>query len=381
VDTLTHKSKSLRARIVSGSVVLLSGSGLTTAINLAYNIAVARFLGARGFGNVTVVYTLLTLLSAITLSFQIITAKVVAQQDSFEGKAAVYRALHRGAWAVGIVVAMVLLLFQQGIENYLNLPHFGLIAILAIGAAFYVPLGCRRGFVQGTCGFRRLAQNLVFEGVVRFGGSLLLILLGMGVQGVIAANAAAIAVAYFSVASQLAPPVPNPLRLSYVLRESFQALVFFSGQVLINNCDIVLVKHFFPAQLAGLYAAIAMVGRVIFAFSQAVINSTFPLVAGTRADERRDLSVIATSLMLVIGAGASIAIGLCIVPGSTWRLLFGPGFEIAGRYDVSYLLALYALTTVVYSLSAVIIMFEMSYRIANSSWTQLNSRSYMTFRT
>jgi O-antigen/teichoic acid export membrane protein len=371
VDTLTHKSKSLPARIVSGSVVLLSGSGLTTAINLAYNIVVARFLGAQGFGHVTVVYTLLTLLSAVTLSFQIVSTKVVAQQDSPEERAAVYRGFHRSAWACGIAVAMVLLLFQQGIGNYLNLPHVSLIALLAIGAAFYVPLGCRRGFVQGNCGFRRLAGNLVLEGAVRFCGSLLLILLGTGVQGVIAANSAAIAVAYLSIVPAPALRIPNPLRFSYALRETVQAMVFFAGQVLINNCDIVLVKHFFSAQAAGLYAAVAMVGRVILAFSQAVINSTFPLVAGTHADERKDLKVIATSLMLVIGTGSAIAGFLCVVPGNIWTTIFGPGFEIAGRYDVSYLLAMYALTTVVYSLSAVIITFEMSYKIANTSWIQL----------
>jgi hypothetical protein len=35
------------------------------------------------------------------------------------------------------------------------------------------------------------------------------------------------------------------------------------------------------------------------------------------------------------------------------------------------LLALYALATVVYSLAAVVITFEMSYKIANTSWVQL----------
>ena len=71
---------------MSGSVILLSGSGLTTAINLAYNIVVARFLGPKGFGHATAVYTLLTLLSAVTLSFQIISAKFVAQAEFAGGK-------------------------------------------------------------------------------------------------------------------------------------------------------------------------------------------------------------------------------------------------------------------------------------------------------
>lgn len=367
----TEKSKALQARILAGSVILLSGSGLATAINLAYNIAVARFLGPDGFGNATAVYTLLTLISAVTLSFQIVSAKVVAQQKSLEGKSAGYRSFHRGAWICGILAAFFMLLFQQAISNYLNLPNPILVVLLAIGIAFYVPLGSRRGYLQGAYGFRRLATNLVLEGAVRLTGSLLLIQLGWGVRGVIAANSAAVAIAYFAIVPSLAGRVPNPLRLPHAFREISQAMIFFSGQVLINNCDIVLVKHFFLAEAAGLYAAVAMVGRVVFAFSQAVVNSMFPLVAGTHQEERKDLTVIATSLLMVLGIGSILAIGLLLTPAWIWTAFFGDKFAIAGKYDLPYLLALYAITTVVYCLSAVIITYEMSYKVANTSWVQL----------
>lgn len=371
VNHVSHRPKSLQARIVSGSVVLLSGSGLTMFINLAYNVAVARYLGTRGYGHATVVYTILTLLSAITLAFQIVSTKVVAQQATEEGKTAAYRFFHRGAWACGIVVAVALAAFAKPISNYLNLPHANLVAIIAIGAGFYIPLGARRGYIQGTCGFRSLALNMVLEQGGRLAGSMALILMGGGVQGVIIANSAAIAIAYYAIRVHPVGHAANPLSLFDASRETTQAAVFFAGQMLINNSGIVLVDHFFAADRAGIYAAVAMVGRVIFSFSQAVVNSTFPLVAGGREEDRRDLRVIATSLMLVLGVGAAIALGLCLAPASLWVHLFGKGFEIAGRYNVPYLLALYALATVIYSLGAVIITFEMSYKIANTSWVQL----------
>lgn len=366
-----HRTKTLQARIVSGSVVLLSGSGLTTAINLAYNLVIARYLGPKSFGHATVVYTLLTLLSAVTLSYQIVCSKIVAQAPSDEEKAAAYRMFHRSAWACGIGVALVLLLFQGGIADYLNLPDSMLVALLAIGAAFYIPLGCRRGYIQGTYGFRGLATNLVVEGAVRLGGSYLLVLLGFGVRGVIGANAAAVAVAYLVIPPKLASRVESPITQWRAALEMAQALFFFAGQVLINNCDIVLVKHLFSAEEAGLYAAIAMVGRVIFSFSSAVVNSTFPLVAGTRREERRNLQVLATSLGLVFAIGSVFAIGLYFTPPWVWSTLFGSGFEIAGKYNLSYLQALYAFKTVIYSLCVVMITYEMSDRIANTSWIQL----------
>jgi len=78
VSRLSPESKTLQARVISGSFILLTGSGLVTAINFAYNIAVARFLGPTAFGHATAVYTLLILISAVTLSFQIVSAKVIA---------------------------------------------------------------------------------------------------------------------------------------------------------------------------------------------------------------------------------------------------------------------------------------------------------------
>ena len=371
VHGLAEKPKSLSARIVSGSVILLSGSGMTIATNLLYNIVVARYLGPKGFGQATVVYTLLTLLSAVTLSFQIVSSKLVAQQLTDEGRSAVYRAFHRAAWACGIFVGLVLLCFRSAISSYLNLPDPWLVALLAIGAAFYVPLGPRRGFIQGTYGFRGLAINLVVEGAVRLVGSYILILAGFDVRGVIAANAAASAAAYFAVPLRLKGNFKNPLEFSYAFREIWQAVIFYSGQMLIGNCSIVLVNHFFEAHTAGLYAAIAMVGRVIFTMSSAVVNTTFPLVAGTCDEERRDLKVIATSLLLVFGSGAGLALALCVAPPIVWTKLFGSGFQLQSPYSLSYLLALFAITTVVYCLSAVVITFEMSYKIANTSSMQL----------
>jgi O-antigen/teichoic acid export membrane protein len=371
VNGLTPKSKTLQARIVSGSVVLLSGSGLTTAINLAYNVVVARFLGPKAFGHATVAYTILTLMSAVTLAFQLISAKVVAQQASAEGKSAVYRVLHRSAWACGILVALILFLFQRPVAHYLNFPDSVLVAILAVGIAFHVPLGTRRGYIQGTYGFRQLATNLVAEGVCRLGGSFLMIILGQGVEGVIAANSAAVVVAYLAAGPKLTGRIPNPLHSSYAVREMGQAIVFFAGQVLINNGDIVLVKHFFAAREAGLFAAVAMVGRVIYAFSSSIVNSMFPLAAGSRDEARKDFKVIVTSFVLILGSGSVLAAGLTIAPESIWTRFFGSGFEISGHYNLPYLLALYAIATIVYSLSFVIITYEMSYKISNTSWVQL----------
>lgn len=365
------KPGTLHSRIVSGSFVLLVGSAVATATNLAYNVAVARFLGPAGFGHATAVYTLLILISAATLSIQIVSAKMVAQQSAPEGKRAVYHLFHRAAWFVGIAFGLGLLLFQGPIAHFLNLPSPSLVALLSVGVAFYVPLGARRGYVQGSCVFRALATSLVLEGAGRLGGSLLLVKMGLGVPGVIAANSVAVALAYLQLMPRRGPSLRIPQLGDQARRETLQALIFFVGQVLICNWNIVLVKHFFAARGAGLYAAVAMVGRVIFVSSWAVVNSMFPLVASTRAEDRRGFRVIATPLLLVLCIGGTIVLALHFTPAWIWTTFFGKGFYLAGRYDLSYLMEAYGISIVLYCLSVVLITYEMSHRIANTSWVQL----------
>ena len=361
----------LRARVLSGSFVLLSGSALVTTINFAYNIAVARFLGPMAFGHASAVYTLLILISAVTLSFQIVSAKVVAQQRLPEAKSTAYKAFQKSAWMSGVLIAILLVLSRNLLAAYLNLPGPVLILWLAVGVAFYVPLGTRRGYLQGACSFQRLAANLVLEGFCRLCGSLLAIALGFGVTGVIAANAAAVVIAYLFALPKIARPAPYEVGIPDAFREALQAIVFFVGQVVINNCDIVVVKHFFLPTAAGLYAAVALVGRVIFAFAWAVVNTMFPIVAEAKPQERKNHGVLGTSLLLVFALGSMLALILRLAPAWIWTTLFGPQFAMHGKYDLPYLLALYAATTCVYSLSVVIIAYEMSYRIANTGWVQL----------
>jgi O-antigen/teichoic acid export membrane protein len=194
-------------------MVLLSGSSLATILSLAYNIVIGWFLGPKSFGHATVVYSLLVLLSAISFAFQIVAAKMVAQQPSAETKAEVYRCFHRSAIGCGFSVALVLFLFRQGITDYLNLPDSSLIAMLAIAAGFYIPLGARRGYDLGCYRFHRLAMSLVIEGAVRLGGSYALVEAGYGVRGVVAANAVAMAVSYFAMTPRL--PAPTPIRFAF----------------------------------------------------------------------------------------------------------------------------------------------------------------------
>jgi O-antigen/teichoic acid export membrane protein len=360
----------LRARLLSGSMIMLFSSAVVGATNFIYNIAIARLLGAAQFGHATAIYTLLMLLSSVTLAFQIVCSKFVAKNTDFAAKVSVYQELHRRSWQVSLVIGVVIIAASSAVTSYLNLPERNYVILLGLGTAIYIPLGVRRGLMQGVYNFRRLAENFVLEVIVKLGGALFLLHYGLGVTGVIVAVVASMAVAYVAATPGSAFRVPARVGLPPSFDEGMQATVFFVGQVTINNLDIILVKHFFPASLAGLYAAVALVGRVVYMLSWSIVSSMFPVSAGS-SQERSGRAVMSTALLLVVLVASSFTLGVWLAPNSLWTMILGAGFATQSQGSFSSLLVLYAALTGIYSFSVVIMSYEISRRIGNASWLQL----------
>ncbi len=362
--------------LMGGSLIMLGGTILVSLLNFSYNIAVARMLGAAAFSQAAVAVTLLMLFSAITLAFQLVCAKFVARNETAAGQAFVYRGLLRRAWAISLGLATTLCILSRWIATFLQLSSPWLIVVLALGIAFYIPIGVKRGGLQGVRQFQKLSSNYVLETFVKFSVAILLVGMGLGVMG------AVVAIAVSELAAYLWPKQPAELHAAPQLgepasfREGMQMIVFFIGQVIITNIDIVLVKHFFKADIAGLYAAIALVGRLLYFASWSVVSAMFPIaagnakVSGAKTDENRAIVLLPLSFVAVMCIAFITFLGL--FPGAVLHVLFGAGFREIGR-GMEGLLMMHAAATGAYAMAVVLMTFEMSRRIANTSWVQLGA--------
>lgn len=359
------RRKDPKAILLSGSIIMLLSSSLVSALNFAYNVVMARMLGPSKFGHVTASVTLLMLASAVTLSFQLVCAKFVARNPTPGAKAGVYRSLLGKAWMLSLALGGALFAAQGPMSAYLHLPDARILAVLAIGIAAYVPLGVRRGAMQGLCSFRRLSASYIVEALIRLVSGVALVTAGYGVLGAVGAISAAVLAAYFF------PPLGPELRVRSEASdpasfgEGFQAILFFVGQVIINNIDILLVKHFFAPELAGLYAAVALVGRLLYLASWSVVSAMFPVSAAANS-EKEDRNVVFWPLLAVLAMSIAFILTLSFFPHLVIHTVFGVEF-----HQGEPLLALYAASAGLYSLSVVLMTYEMSRRIANTGWLQL----------
>lgn len=356
-------------KVFNGSVVMLFGSVLVSLANFGYNIGVAHLLGPRDFSQAAASVTLLMLASCINLAYQLVTAKLIAKTSVPSERAAVYQYLTRRAWLVGFGLSALIVGANRWIAAYLRMSSPTLVVLLGLGMLFYIPLGVRRGGMQGTCQFFRLSLNLAVEAFVKLIAAMILVLGGVGVAGAVGAISFSVLAAFLLPAgNRELHQIPSLYRPGSFF-ESIQAIIFFVGQVIINNIDILMVKHYFAPDVAGIYAAVALVGRLLYFATWSVTSAMFPISAGsaTESDSRRMLVV---PLLFVAGLSTSFVIFLSTFPGFVIRTLFGNDFHRAG-VGVEQLLAMNAVATAVYAVGVVLITYEMSRRIANTGWLQL----------
>src|SRR5581483_8669165 len=183
------------SKLVGGSLIMLAGSMMVSVLNFGYNIVVARMLGKELFAQAAAFVTLQLIVSAGTLSVQMVCAKFVARNATDEQKTFAYRSLLRRSWFIGISVGLVMVLISRPGSTWLNIHSAIPMIILAVGMAFYIPLGVRRGGLQGVCNFRKLAINYVLETVVKMAAAVALLAAGFGLEGAVAALSLSVVVA------------------------------------------------------------------------------------------------------------------------------------------------------------------------------------------
>jgi O-antigen/teichoic acid export membrane protein len=135
------------------------------------------------------------------------------------------------------------------------------------------------------------------------------------------------------------------------------------GQILINNSDILIVKHFFAATDAGQYAALALIGRVVFFATWSVVAVMFPIVAQRHHKNEPHHHLLLFSLGLVAAVSLVILAATLLFPAMIVTILFGVAY-----LSIAPLLWLYAITTMLYALANVFIHYRLSLNNSFGSW-------------
>lgn len=349
-------------RLVSGAAILFLSSALVNVGNYVFNLVFGRWLGPERFADLTLIITLVLLTSFTTSTLGMISSRFSARAAASNDLAAIVRYrtwLGRIGWGVGLSVSAVLVLGSKQLQSFFHTESFWPFVILGSTITLYFVQGVDRGVLQGRTLFGQLSLSYQAEMWTRIILAVAFVGLGFGVSGTVGAIAASF-VATWLVARHSTVGLPvdgalSPGARREVMVFALPVLATLVGEILVNHSDILIVKRFFSSEDAGHYAALSLIGRVVFFASWPIAAIVFPLVTQRAHRNEPHRSLLFISLGVVIAIGGSITLVTAIAPELVIRLLFG-----AEYLPVAPLLWLYAASTTLYTAANAIVSYQLA---------------------
>lgn len=348
--------------LLAGGTLLFLSSTLVNAGNYLFNLILGRWLGPAAFADLSLIVTILLVLSFATTTLATLAARFsairVAERDE-AGIAAVRSWLGRQALLIGVGFGLLMIAGSGLLSAFFHTESAWPFVIMGAGIPLFFLQGVDRGVLQGRTRFVSLAASYQAEMWTRLLGGVALVGAGLAVNGAVGAIALSFAATWL-IARRGLTDLPAATRLS---RADRAALIAFAGpviagligQILINNSDVLIIKHYFNPEDAGLYAALALVGRIVFFATWSVVMVTFPVVAQKheRGEPHAHLLWMSVGIVLVVAGGVTAV--MAAAPELVVRVLFGSDF-----LPIADLLWLYALATGLYALANVAINYQLS---------------------
>jgi O-antigen/teichoic acid export membrane protein len=292
-----------------------------SAANYLSNVVLGRALGPEEFADAALVVSGLLLLGAMALGLQLTAARAVA---TGAGPIDLRRIRRRAAMA-GTAVGLALIALSPLLAGVLNMGSSAPLAVLGIGVPVYFVMATSRGVVQARHQFGRLALSIGAEALARLGVTLACILAGLGATGASVALLVSFVVALLPCRTQVGEVQPVGPDAAAASRRSVAGatMLLLFGQVVISNGDLWVVAARVPDE-AGAYAAVALIGRLVFIASWSVITVVFPSLVSEGASPSPRLLGRAAGVTAVFGGVLTLA--SAIFAGPLMTSMVGSGF-------------------------------------------------------
>jgi O-antigen/teichoic acid export membrane protein len=319
------------------NAVFFFGSLAVGALNYVYYPVMGRLLDPTAFGEVQTLVSIFLQLGIFLTVLSLVIVNIVTNLDDEQKRNALVFEFERLALVVSITVLLLSLVFQRQLQNFLQFESSWPFPLLALCMVATVPFILRGALLRGKQRFGLVsAGNLIGAGT-KIVFSAVLVAAGLGTIGAIAGIVAAQTVAWIFVgvwAYRLGLKhepgkrlrLPNMHLLWPELKYGAFVLLGSLAITLQYSIDILVVKHYFDAHVAGLYAAVAAVARVIF-FLTASISQVLISAVRMHHTPAKNKALLVKSAMLLGGLGAPALALLCFAPTPIIRLLMGGSYE------------------------------------------------------
>lgn len=355
-------------RLLRHGLFIAIGGMIGSAFNYIYQILMGRLLGPADYGIFGGLFAVIYVIT-VTSGSVMRTVSLYSSRLKASGKQGQLASFVRGSIArVALLSAAFLaagLLVSPWIAGYLHVRPLYAVMVILVGL-FSLILSLFIGLFNGVERFKTQALLGVANPAMKLALGAGLVLLGYGIFGAVSGLALAGLLAVL-LAAYLGRRVVffregAGYDFSRVYRYFFPVTLASFLLIFLVNIDIIMVRHYFPAQDSGFYNAAANIGRIIWFGSGMLAVVLFPKIAKLTEQKKSTSAMLRQAVLytaLVSGAGSMLYF---IIPNFISRVVYGSG------YAISAYLGLMGLAYGFYSLSALLATYEMALQRFWFSW-------------
>ncbi|MGD9873431.1 MAG: hypothetical protein AB7T27_04090 [Kiritimatiellia bacterium] len=328
-QTLSEKYD--RDGLIRHSLIVMIFTHAGSAANMIFHMVMGRELPKAEYGIMSSMLGLGLILATPMMALATTLAHYTAQLRE-QGNTGAARQLMR-YWLKRLapfsLAFLALGLFFSGpIADFFNLQSRMPVMITALIFSVLIPSPVFPGILQGLQSFVWMSLAYNAWGVIRLllGTALVLMFGGLAVYPLAAqfiGYALGLVFGWLVIRRELCHEPETPVAIhgtdSYFLR----SLIVLTGFAFLMNADIVMVKHYFAPEEAGLFAQVATIGRIMVFLVQPIAGAMFPkVISGGEISRGHAVTLLRAIVFSVLITLAAVAACL-LLPWLPLRIIFG----------------------------------------------------------
>ncbi|MFA6982169.1 MAG: oligosaccharide flippase family protein [Patescibacteria group bacterium] len=326
---------------VSGTLIVTVGALIGSFFNYLLQFFLGRTLSVSDFGAFNALLSFSVILTVLSGSLSTALVKTVAEikaEGRFDALTKLFKRLTASFIFIGVIIFCLVYVFKGRISAFLQVSETSYL----LGFAFYMSLTflsiLAPTFLQGLLRFKSYSFWVVMLSIFRFSIPVVLVLIGMKVGAVYVGMGISLVLSYCL--SLFLLKKNFTLFKELPLKGYFKKLLLFAGPVvfvnlgmtILNNIDVILVKHYFDPNTAGLYSGVVTLGKVFLFGAGTVSVVMYPQISSSYAKKEDPFKKLEPFLIL------QLVILLCgfllfsLLPELVTKTMFGERYLPSVQY-------------------------------------------------
>lgn len=344
---------------ITGSLMMIVGSNATNFINYIYHLLMGRLLGPSSYGELASLLSLVGLIGMVPAALSLVAVKYVSSAKNGQEINNLVAWINKKTLLAGIIILIVISLASPFLASFMKIKNTGLIFIIAGTFLFSLPSLYYKSILQGLLRFKETIIGVLIENSTKLALGVLLVYIGFSVGGALIAFLMATFLGWlfsrYFLKDYLTSDSTGEIKVRSMVAYSVPVLIQSVAITSLYSTDLILVKHFFSPETAGLYAALSTLGKIIF-FAVGPIGAVmFPMVSKRKAEGVDYKKVFNYSFITTAVVSFIILAVYWWVPRLAITILYGSLY-----LEIANLLVWFGVFITLFTLSSLLINFHLS---------------------